>query len=83
MILSWVLKIFLGLYLIALLVWLVGTFGLFGVEKDPISGVFLLLLGQPWTSLVDYFPEKIWPLITAVTPAINAGILYALIKVFR
>ena len=83
MILSWMLKIFVALYLLALVVWLLSTFGLFGIERDPLSGVFLLLLGLPWVLLVDYFPENIWPVVTALTPAINVGVIYLLARLFR
>jgi len=34
-------------YLIALVVAAAGTVGLFGIEKDPLSGVFLIPLGFP------------------------------------
>jgi len=40
--------VFLALYLIALALLLVGTLGLFGAERDPLSGVFLVPLGVPW-----------------------------------
>ncbi len=39
------------LYLIALFLWAIGTFGWLGQEKDPLSGVFLIPLGLPWNRL--------------------------------
>ena len=36
--------IFAVLYVAAIVLLLVGTFGLFGNEKDPLSGIFLLPL---------------------------------------
>ena len=75
---TWLFRIFATLYLLALALWLIGTLGLFGQEQDPLSGVFLILLGQPWVRLVDLLPERIWPIASALMPAINAGILYAL-----
>lgn len=35
-------------YLLALLVFLTGTFGWFGQDTDPLSGLFLIPLGLPW-----------------------------------
>ena len=75
--------IFIGLYGIAILLWLVGTFGWFGAERDPLSGVFLIILGQPWTRWVDILPERLWPIAAAAVPAINAAIIYAVCRVLR
>ena len=41
-----------------------GTFGLFGTERDPLAGVFLLPLGLPWVLAIDLFPEPLWPWLT-------------------
>ena len=41
------------LYLLALMLFLVGTFGWFGQERDPLSGIFLLPLGLPWNIVGD------------------------------
>jgi hypothetical protein len=68
------------LYALALLVWAMGTFGWFGTEKDPLSGVFLIILGQPWARWVDVLPEAIWPLGGILAPAINASILFAICR---
>ncbi|HRX37654.1 MAG TPA: hypothetical protein P5337_14780 [Aestuariivirga sp.] len=75
--------IFIGLYGIAILLWLVGTYGWFGAERDPLSGVFLVILGQPWARWVDILPERLWPLGGAAVPAINATIIYAVCRVVR
>lgn len=66
---------FLILYVVALALLLVGTFGLIGQEPDPLSGVFLIPLGLPWTRFVDYFPESLWPWLAAAAPLINYFIL--------
>ena len=42
--------VFMAFYAFALFMMLSSTFGLFGVEQDPMSGIFLILLGQPWVS---------------------------------
>jgi hypothetical protein len=49
------------MYAAALILLLVGAFGLFGNEPDPLSGPFLLPLGVPWILLVDLAPEPAWP----------------------
>ncbi|MGL4397895.1 MAG: hypothetical protein ACRCS9_15260 [Hyphomicrobium sp.] len=41
------------LYLLALALWAISTFGLFGQEADPLSAVFLVLLGWPWTLVLE------------------------------
>jgi hypothetical protein len=76
---KWIFLIFAGLYAIALLLLLVGTFGWFGQEKDPLSAVFLLPLGLPWNVLADRIglPGVLGLL---VAPAVNAGILLWLWK---
>jgi hypothetical protein len=37
-------------YAVALVALVVGVFGLFGAERDPLAAVFLVPLGMPWTS---------------------------------
>lgn len=69
------------LYLIAILLWLAGTFGWFGIEKDAMSAVFLVMLGQPWERWVsNVLPENLWPIGAAVAPAINAAIVFAICR---
>lgn len=80
---KWVIRIAGVLYLVALALLLIGTFGLFGQARDPLSGVFLLPLGLPWVWLVDLAPEPAWPWLAALAPALNLGILLALCKVLR
>lgn len=74
--LCWVIPgVFATLFLLALTLFIVGTFGLFGAEKDPLSGVFLIPLGLPWNQIIDVFPERLWPWFAAAAPAVNLGIL--------
>ncbi len=68
----WVLLAF---YLLALGVFAIGTFGLFGEARDPLSGVFLIPLGLPWNLLVDVFPEPLWPWLAAAAPVLNLVLL--------
>lgn len=71
--------IFLALYVLTLLIFLAGTYGWFGQEKDPLSGIFLMPLGLPWNVLGDRLgaPGFITGLLA---PAVNAGILFWLWK---
>jgi hypothetical protein len=62
-------------YALALLVFLTGTFGLFGQKRDPLSGVFLLPLGFPWVYLVDMAPKSAWPLLAALAPTLNLALI--------
>jgi hypothetical protein len=83
MVCIWIFRVFVGLYVFALAIWLIGTFGWFGADRDPLSGVFLGILGFPWTKLVDLFPERSWPVVAALTPAVNAGLVYAVCRWIR
>lgn len=76
---KWAFWIFLILWLLALFLLAVGTFGWFGQEKDPLSGVFLLPLGLPWNILADKIGLAS-AAAAALTPAINLGIIYWLWK---
>lgn len=67
--------VFLFVYLAALALLVIGTFGLFGQERDPLSGVFLMPLGPPWNLVLDVFPEPRWPWLAAAAPALNLMIL--------
>jgi hypothetical protein len=58
------------LYGVALLLLLIGTFGWFGQDQDPLSGVFLLPLGLPWVQVIDRFAEP-GPWIPIIAPLIN------------
>jgi len=74
---TWAFRIFVLLYVAAILLLLIGTFGWFGQEKDPLSGVFLMPLGLPWNFVADRLGLP--GLVSAVlAPAVNAAILYRL-----
>lgn len=75
--------VFCSIYALAILFWLTGTFGWMGVEKDPLSAVFLVILGQPWVRWVDdLLPESLWSAGAALTPAINASMIFAICRFF-
>lgn len=71
---------FLALYLVALGLLAIGTFGLFGQEKDPLAGVFLMPLGLPWNLWFDFFPERAWPFLAAAAPALNLALASAVCR---
>jgi drug/metabolite transporter superfamily protein YnfA len=80
---KWLLRTWIVLCALALILFLVGTFGLFGQARDPLAGVFLVPLGLPWVTLVDTFPEPLWPWLGAAAPLVNIALLYALARYAR
>ena len=75
-----VIAIFAALYALALVALLAGTFGLFGQAQDPLAGAFLAPLGSPWSKVIPYAPEALWPWLAAVAPAINLALLWVLLR---
>jgi hypothetical protein len=63
------------LYAAALGLWLVGTFGLFGQERDPLAAVFLAPLGWPWNTAVDLAPAPLRPGLAAAAPLANLALV--------
>jgi hypothetical protein len=53
------LVMFAAAYLFALAILVIGTFGLFGQARDPLSAVYLQLLGWPWTLMIEVFPQPL------------------------
>jgi len=58
-------------------------FGLFGVEQDPLAGVYLLPLGLPWALLLESLPEALRPWLGILAPAVNLAILAAICRFIR
>ena len=69
------------LWLLALAIFLVGQFGLFGQERDPLAGVFLVPLGFPWNRFIEIAPEATWPWLAAAMPLINLALLRTICRV--
>ena len=63
------------LYALAVVLFIIGTFGLFGSPSGPLAGVFLVPLGLPWNLVLDVFTEPLWPTLAALAPALNLIIL--------
>lgn len=72
---KWFFIVFALFYAIALALLAIGTFGLFGQERDPLSGIFLMPLGLPWNLIGDRAGLS-GPWLAMLAPAINAAILY-------
>jgi hypothetical protein len=77
---TWVVRLFGGLYLIALALLLIGTFGLFGQARDPLAGVFLMPLGLPWVLWTDGVADAFKPWVAGLAPLLNLMILAALCR---
>ncbi len=75
-----VLAVYLVLYLLALLLLVVGTFGLFGSPEGPLAGVFVVILGLPWTSMLDSVPGALGTSAAVLAPALNAALLALLCR---
>ncbi len=76
--------IFAVLYVAALFLFLVGAFGWFGQDTDPLSGVFLVPLGLPWNRLLFLdLPDAVLPWIGLAAPLLNLVILAALCGAIR
>ena len=73
----WALRILLGLSLVALALLAIGLFGLFGQERDPLAGVFLMPLGLPWVLWLDGVGAALTPWLAALAPALNLALLVA------
>ena len=71
------------LYLGALALLAIGTFGLFGAERDPLAGVFLVPLGLPWNLIPLSEAGGVLLLVGLGAPLINLGILVLICRVVR
>ncbi|MGP1358797.1 hypothetical protein [Roseicyclus sp.] len=72
--------VFAVLYAGAVFLFLVGTFGWFGQQRDPLSGVFLIPLGLPWNRILDGLPEATLPWVGLLSPLLNLALLAALCR---
>ena len=68
------------LYITALAILVVGTYGLFGAERDPLSGVFLVPLGLPWNRLLADLPDALLPWVGVAAPLVNLLLLWLLCR---
>jgi hypothetical protein len=75
-----VIGLFFGLYLMALALLAMGTWGLFGQPRDPLSGAFLLPLGLPWNRMLGGFPDGWLPGLAAAAPLVNLAVILILCR---
>lgn len=71
---------FIAIYLIALAILVIGTFGLFGQQPDPLSGVFVMPLGLPWNRLAFFAPDAFLPWVAVLAPLVNIGLIAAICR---
>jgi hypothetical protein len=78
----WLLTGFLLLYVAALVLFVIGHFGLFGSQPGPLSGIFLVPLGVPWIYLANVVPITesglIW--VGLLSPLINLVLIYSICR---
>ncbi len=68
-------------YAVALLVFLTGTFGWFGEETDPLSGIFLVPLGLPW--ILIEVPDPARMVVAILAPVLNLILIMVLCRMRR
>lgn len=70
-----------ALYVIALAFLAIGTYGLFGQDQDPLSGIFLIPLGYPWNFIsMASIPESALIWVGTLAPLVNIAILFWLCR---
>ncbi len=62
-------------YMAALAALAISYWGLFGAEKDPLGGVFLIPLGLPWNLALAGAPSRFQLAIGLFAPLVNCLIL--------
>ena len=75
--------IFGALFVVALALGLIGTFGWFGQERDPLSWVFILPLGLPWTLMLGGVGGRAAPWLGALAPLLNLAILVGICRYLK
>lgn len=77
----WAVGLFALAYVLALFIGLTGTFGWFGQDRDPLSWVFVIILGQPWVGWIGGVSDPLRPWLAGLAPLINLTLLAALCRV--
>lgn len=67
-------------YAAAFAILIIGAYGLFGQERDPLSGVFLIPLGLPWNLLTSPLSDTLRPWAAALAPGVNLAIIAAICR---
>ena len=74
--------VFAALYLAALCLLAIGTFGLFDQERDPLSAAFLIPMGLPWVMLLDNLPETLRMTSAILAPLLNLILVAVICNIF-
>jgi hypothetical protein len=77
---TWAIRLFAVLWLVAIAIGLIGTFGWFGQERDPLSWVFIVPLGVPWTSMLANVSDTASLWLAVLAPLLNLAILSGLCR---
>lgn len=64
------------LYLAALILLGISALAWFGFAPAPLAGVFLVVLGLPWTLAAAWFPDHLQPVVGALAPGVTLIILW-------
>lgn len=64
------------LYLAALAFTGISALGWFDFAPAPLAGVFLVVVGLPWTLAAAWFPDPLQPLVAALAPLVTLGLLW-------
>lgn len=71
---------FAGLYVLALALFAIGTFGLSGSKSGPLAGIFLMPLGLPWNLFLGDLPSAALPWLAASAPLLNLLLVWILCR---
>lgn len=75
-----VMTVFAALVAVALVLFVIGTYGWFGSPQGPLAGVLLVPLGMPWVLLLDVLPEPVLAAAAAAAPALNLLLIWTLCR---
>lgn len=65
------------LYLAALAYTGLSATAWFDFARAPLAGVFLIVLGLPWTLAAAWFPDPVQPLVAAAAPLVTLILLWS------
>lgn len=64
------------LYLAVLAYTGISALGWFDFAPRPLAGVFLVVIGLPWTLAAVWFPDPLQPLVAALAPLVTLILLW-------
>lgn len=69
--------LFVVCYVLALIIF---AAGMWGADKEPLSGIFLIPLGFPWFLAADLFEGTLQATVAALAPLVNLGLIHLLVR---